>query len=86
MLLNSPETAYEMLDDNFKSSTYPTFESFQNFIKANSMNLFLMGYGDYESKASDGETYFEVYDIKSIFYLRLHVKSLAGVKYEIGLL
>lgn len=83
MIINSPEKAYELLDEDYKTSKYPTYESFKAFIDGNRKDIFLLTYGSSEISGSGENAIFTIYDNKDIFYLKLHTYSLTNVKYEI---
>lgn len=83
MIINSPENAYELLDDEFKASKYPTYESFKSFIDANTKDIFLLTYGSSEISGSGENAIFTIYDNKDILFIKLHTHSLTNVNYEI---
>lgn len=83
MLLYFPEIAYELLDDDFKSQEFSTFENFKNFIENNRVDIFLMTYSYFDSNIEGEITNFISYDKNDIFYLKYNSRSLTNIKYVI---
>lgn len=83
LMMYDREQAYELLEDGFKSTSYPTFDSFNSFISSNMMDIFLMTFSDYDSSKNDYCYIFTCYDKKDVFYLTFYANSLTNIKYKI---
>lgn len=76
-------TLYTLLDDQFKAERFPSYESFENYLRENSMNIFLMTFLDYDYNVNGELTTYTAYDKKKVINLEFDNTSLFNVKFKI---
>lgn len=83
ILLYDTEKAYSLLNDEMKDR-FPTFESFESFLKEYNSKIFGLTYGGYKLKThGDGESAFAIYNSDNTICITIYFDGFSSFKYSI---
>lgn len=70
LMLNDPEQAYSLLEPAYRDASYPTLQSFKNYLAGIESIIFYQGaLAKYEVKREAGYRVFTLYDKANNFYI-----------------